>query len=372
MRSLRMALAVLLLVPAAAAGQQTRGNALVNPANGGFGCESVPDILFGVDGVVMNPGLGSASCTWYDAGAGGAPPGSAASAGTIVPGPGVVTKVRVRSGPNPSPLRVAILESLQSRATVAAGGSCCSVERESAVFQPAPNTVTEVDVNLPVTPARTEGLNIVQFVGLSAAADGGTLPVFDPGPAAHTVEAAAFGGAPTNVVFSPALVPGAGAALNGRAAPGWELLMNFDWVPCAGGGGRVVAKAAQACGVAVAPPTPVPPPVPTPVPTPPVPPPVAPAAIAGGTLRAAARGVPLRLTCSLPAGCEGVLRIVAGRTTLGRRKVTLLASAAKTFRVKLTRAARRRVARRGRLRAQAVLELAGGAGRVVQDVVLRG
>ena len=368
MRFFLVALIALLVLPAAALGQgQTRGNALANPANATFGCESVPDIAIGFDGVFMNPGLGSASCTWYDA-------GSTVAAGTIAPGPGVVTKVRVRSGPNPSPLRVAILESLQSRATIEAGGSCCSVERESAVFQPTPNAITVVDVNLPVTPQKTEGLNIVQFVGLSAAADGGTLPVFDPGPAAHTVEAAAFGGAPTNVVFSPALAPNGQAALNGRAAPGWELLMNFDWVPCAGAGGRAVAKAAQACGAGPAPQAPVPPPA---VVTPPAvtPPPVSsvsPAAIAGGTLRSGARGVPLRITCSLPTGCEGVLRIMAGRKTLGRRNVTLLASAAKTFRVKLTRAARKRVARRGRLRARAVFELAGGAGRVVQDVVLRG
>src|SRR3954471_1170637 len=186
--------AALLAAPAQAS---TWGSPLTNPSNAAFGCESAVTQDFATGLFLVTP-QGLPSCTWWTNG--GGTPGQTFT--SYVPGTGTVTNVRVRSGPQPAPLRISILRSngvgtYQSSGT----GGCCFGERESAIVQPAPNQISEFTVNFPVESVRIpeQGVQYVDIVAISAIAGTGTLPVFDAGPAAHTVEQLARGGAMSNM-----------------------------------------------------------------------------------------------------------------------------------------------------------------------------
>ncbi len=232
-----LTIAVLLAAfPLTASGQQpeTRGSTLTNPANAGFGCESVVEQDFFSFGYFMSP-QGLPSCTWWGSQPLTAPVTSPQSSG--VPGSGVVTNVRVRSGPNPAPLRVSILRSVGSATprTGETGGGCCFGVRQSEQFQPTPNAVTQVAVNLPVESIADPGSGTRSYdiVAVSAVANGGTLPIFDAGPAAHSLAALQAGG-PLSTMTAPQFAPDNAPRLNFRTAPGWEVLLQYDFVPVGG------------------------------------------------------------------------------------------------------------------------------------------
>lgn len=239
------ALAALLSLPAVVLGQgaETRGSTLQNPANATFGCESVVEQdIFTIGAYFMSP-QGLPSCTWFGQIPVNQPVTSPLS--SAVAASGVITNVRVRSGPNPAPLRISILRSVGNPPRLPGadpgagggetGGGCCFGVRESAVFQPTPNAVTQVTVNLPVESVANPntGTRSYDLVAVSAAGGTGTLPIFDAGPNAHTF-GALLAGAPWSSMTAPAFAPDNSPRLNMRAAPGWELLLQYDFVPVGG------------------------------------------------------------------------------------------------------------------------------------------
>ena len=370
------AIALLAFAAPAAAQQTTRGSTLQNAPNVNFGCEVAPGTALGFPEAVMQP-HGFPSCSWWMSG----------SAGTVgdprthaVPSTGTVTKVRVRSGNNPAPIRVVINRSLN--------GLCCGAVQVSNVLQPTPNAVSEFTVNLPVESSRapdpvkpTEALSTLDYVGISAASGAGTLPIFDQGAGTHTPEASFNPNVLLSMMTAPELLPTDGTRVTGRAAPGWELLMQFDHVPCPtnqfGQPARSAgARAAQAgCPQrAAAPPSSTPAPQGPPAAQTPAPAvtPAAPGArfLGSSTLRARRGRLAFPLTCTAAGGCRGTLRVLNGRRLLASARVNV-ASGRATLRPKLTKAGRSALRRGKRVRAVAQLNL-GAAGVVSRNVTLRG
>lgn len=218
-------LAVLAALAAPAAAQaalQTFGSALGQAANLPFGCDARP--YPAANGATLIA-TGVASCSWWSA------PATAAS--TYVPrGQGTIVSARVRSGDNPAPLRIAIFSS--------GSGLCCTAQAQSDVFQPAPNAVTPVALNLPAG----SGIDTTRLGGqyndivVVTAVGPGSLPVHDFG-----VHGTFDLSAPAASFLHPALVPN-----NSNTDVGWmdgfEVLLQVDWC---GDPGVGAARAAATC-----------------------------------------------------------------------------------------------------------------------------
>lgn len=212
-----------LAAPAAAhAALQTFGSTLGQTANMPFGCEARP--YPAANGATLIA-TGVASCNWWSA------PATAAS--TYVPrGQGTIVSARVRSGDNPAPLRIAIFSS--------GSGLCCTAQAQSDVFQPAPNAVTPVALNLPAG----SGIDTSRLGGqyndivVVTAVGPGSLPVHDFG-----VHGTFDLSAPAASFLHPALVPN-----NSNTDVGWmdgfEVLLQVDWC---GDPGVGAARAAATC-----------------------------------------------------------------------------------------------------------------------------
>jgi hypothetical protein len=368
-------LTVALSAPACALGS-TWGSPLANPSNATFGCESVVTQDF-VSGLFFMSPQGQPSCTWWTTGSG--TPGETFT--SYVPGTGTVTNVRVKSGPQPAPLRISILRSNGQGTFQSSGtGGCCFGQRETAVVQPQPNAVTEFAVNLPVESVRIpeQGVQYVDIVAVSAAGGTGTLPIFDAGAASHSVSTVTAGG-PFASMTAPKFEPDNAPRLNFRAAPGWELLMQFDFV-CAGA--RAHARQASCPPPAQTTTTPsTTPPATTPPATSPAtattPAPVArpglAAKLAGGSAKLTRGRVPVRVTCAAATPCVGTLKLrTRGKRSrlLGTAQVSVAAGQARTIRAKLSSAGRRVVRAKRSTPAQAVLDL-GTVGRITQNLTIR-
>lgn len=218
-----LALLLALVLPASApAALQTFGSTLAQTANMPFGCEARPyPAANGATLIATNV----TSCSWWSA------PATAAS--TYVPrGQGTIVSARVRSGANPAPLRIAVFSS--------GSGLCCTAQSQSDVFQPTPNAVTTVALNLPagsgIDTSRPGGqyndIVVVTAVGP------GSLPVHDFG-----VHGTFDLSAPAASFLHPALVPN-----NSNTDVGWmdgfEVLLQVDWC---GDPGVGAARAAATC-----------------------------------------------------------------------------------------------------------------------------
>jgi hypothetical protein len=225
------AAAALVAGAAGASAAETRGSALANPANTTFGCEALVDQDVDMGTWILTPGT-TPDCTWWarlplDASIDG--PTSPA-----VPGSGFVTKVRIKSGPNPAPLRVAIMRSvdgLTPEASETAPG-CCAGVAESEEFTPLPNAISEVQVNLPVVRSEdpAAGTRTYDIVGVTADANTGSLPIFDAGPETHGLVLPGEE-APLAAMIAPSVEPGEAPRDDTRLAVGWEVLVQYDFIP---------------------------------------------------------------------------------------------------------------------------------------------
>jgi hypothetical protein len=237
-------LAALLLLPASALGlSKTQGADLSAPSDAGFGCET--QFLPG------NPGNGftyepspfegivdESSCTMW-----------AYTGGTtdklLAPASGTVTKVRVKSGPNPAPLRVSILRYLfttnPANPSEVTDRQCCTAVAEGATFQPTPNAVTETTVNLPTQVVQPQGQQSGwgDFVGVSAVGPG-TVPLNSTGP--HTSYAI---NTPTVHFAYPKISPPRDYSDGSFAYPNYQPLIQFDWTDGCAGSAGVKARASQ-------------------------------------------------------------------------------------------------------------------------------
>lgn len=157
----------------------TLGPPLTTPATVTGGC--TPAIVF----VAVGPG--APSCTLL-----GADPAGQWTMQTPR-GQWVITRARVRAGANVGPMAFTIIEALRSQATGGgnpAGIICCTVPVESQVFTPAPNTVTQVNVRLPVKNTveiiDREPIEVVHYLAISTLSPATSPPVFQGAGAGQT------------------------------------------------------------------------------------------------------------------------------------------------------------------------------------------
>ena len=343
--------AALLLIPASAQGiNTTQGADLSKPSDAGFGCEtqflpgdpgnnftyqpSPPEF----DGIVDD-----SSCTMFTFWGGVTDRLLAASTGTV-------TKVRVKSGANPAPLRAVILRyrytTNPNNPSQVTDRQCCTAEQQGPVFQPTPNAVSESVVNLPTQVVKPQG-NLSgwgDFVGVNAVGPG-TVPLNSTGP--HT----SF---PTNVpsvqFAYPSLQPG-GRAGNDFGYPNYQPLIQFDWTD-GGCAAAARAKARSSCSKN----------------------PKAPFSMRGKSLKLKKGKAKLGVKCTAPAGqrCRGTvsLRTRAKKPkSLASKKVNVKGGKKATVTLKLSRKARRMVRKKSN-KVQALANL-GAAGTASKNMTLK-
>ena len=310
------------------------------------------DLSLPADNTGTCSGLGQTSCTFYS----GAPGPS-----SYTPASGTITAVRVKTGSGTQgPMQILIMRSLLQNRLGDPGHpyyACCYVEAYGPTFTPQPNTITTVPTSLPVVadppPPPTDFITNARgdFLALSVLAPDVAFPAhydgsslfsgFAPAPTSETVPAPS-----SNPLFPVS---------NGF---GYQILMNADLDPGSTGGG---GGGGGGGGTTTPPPAENPPPATnTPAATAP------PLQIAtGGQLIGTAASIPL--TCVLTTACEGTLTLTAppagaraaATKTYGKAKYKIAAGAKKSIKVKLNKAAKRKLKKRGTLTVLATTELGG-------------
>jgi hypothetical protein len=236
-----VATVALLPSPAHAQSKSSQGTSMsLTPAAGGeaFGCETRWQPGFAPPFEYERQPTGMTTCTAYQ-------PGTTVDNTHLVPGPGYVTKVRVRSGANPAPLRITIMKRLfqtnPATGEITDATCCTGTGSESATFQPPPNTVHELTLNPPLkvttSPSQNGASGHHDIVAVSAMGPG-DLPIASTGP--HTLSEFS---APAMQMFYPKVETG----LQGQAQHDYVnylVLMNYDWTACPSSG---AATASQAC-----------------------------------------------------------------------------------------------------------------------------
>ena len=334
--------AVLVGAPATARAQVSAiGANMARPANAVNTCRELPSTnAFGnrafVAPVFARPG---ASCTYLGVGAPLNPQAEIAAA----PGPGVVTAVRVKTGPSVGPMIATVLDSLRG----GTGFACCFHAGQSRVFTPAPNAVTTVPVRLPMR------FEFNQASGERRAYLGLTVLSLDVPIPAHDTGTNNDLASPGALAFFAGVEPGQERA-DGAGVSGYVPLMAATFQRlCTGATLIAAARAAQAAGCA-------------------------------GRAQLASGSVPVRrgrarftVVCNLPGGCRGTARVQTRsalrrgrRATLARSSFRIAAGGRDTVAPRLTRAGRRRLSGRRRLRAFANVRV-GKAPVAVQRVTLR-
>ena len=182
MRRLARAVALALAATFAVAGvaeAATGGSSLRRPANVGFGCEGAlrPNVF---TGVYEPQPTGHSTCTLRSLGF-----IATSRGGSIVPaGRGRITRIRVRSGPNPAPLRLTVLTASGAgdpTGQTGGSGSCCTARYHGRVFRPRANRVTTRRTNVRVSNYRNAaGRSFFDVVALSVMGPG-TLPLHNEG-----------------------------------------------------------------------------------------------------------------------------------------------------------------------------------------------
>lgn len=352
-----LTLAALLPFPSFSAAQAgTFGSPLTAPNNTSFGCDAKPTLLFPAGFAVLPSGL--PSCSWWSSGA----PATIGGTNTgYVPTTGTITNVRVKSGNNPAPLRLVQLRSV---------AGCCTVVRQTDEFRPAPNTVTQVTVNWLTEVVRDSvaGVSTNDIIGFSANAGTGTLPISDQGQ--HTAEASAIPGIMSAGFTSPAAQPGSLITAASVGALGYEVLLQYDFVPCPALNNVPIAPGTLTCPAqatttppaanvgATGPVNPGTPTVPNPI------------ELALTTARVSGSTLPLTFVCGLDAGCNARLQLLLAA---GVRSASASATKSKTLvrtsfkikkgkhkvKVKLSKSARKQLRKKKSTKVTAVVAITG-------------
>ena len=350
------AVLVCLAAPGSALGQsRTLGSPLTQTPNT-FGCETKPTFTEqSFDGNYRFLASGQPDCTWFQTGVLGNPSDPRTGA---VPGDGRITNVAVRSGGNPALMRFTILRLFADSGS--GSRQCCFFVSETQPVRPAPNSVMNFAVNLPVerntNPAN--GLVTQDFIGVSAVSGSGVLPLFGNG--SHNTISDYQNGNTTAGFIYPRLgaIPNdSGGGRREEGVPGFEVLMQWTWTP-AGSPAPPTTPGAQPVG-----------------------PGRGPVSLLGDGGLAARNGfVGLQVQCLLTRDCRGValLRTRAGAAAagkrrksrvVGRKRIRIAGGKKARVRIRLNRRGRKLI-RRGRLKAVAIVDL-GAVGTVKKNVTLR-
>ena len=192
------------------------GSSLRQPANTAWGCESAPTYDVFTNRGTLQPS-GVSTCTLRSGGR-----INSSRNWSNVPADGRVTRISVRSGSNPAPLRLTILQASTRSNIFGSGGqySCCTPRYVGRVFRPRPNAVTTRRVNVRVSRDRVANRSYFDVVGLSAMGPG-TLPLNDDNTSGQLRT-----GSPLSVFSYPYMRRG-GTRVDAIPADGYELL--FRW-----------------------------------------------------------------------------------------------------------------------------------------------
>lgn len=224
-RAALLTLLALGLVPATA-NARWYGSTMTAPVNTTYGCESAL-ILGPVGGVQLAPS-NQTSCTYKHGGY-----FASNRLGSVVPGNGRITRIRVKSGPNPAPLRLTILTG-SARIDTTTGAdipqtyTCCTARYLGPLFRPRPNAITVQRVNVPVFDTRSLRLDnrthAVDVVAISAFGPG-TLPL-----AVRDDVGSPATGSPIATGFWSATAIGE-PRVDGYTMTGIDVLLGWDFQP---------------------------------------------------------------------------------------------------------------------------------------------
>jgi hypothetical protein len=321
-------LAAVLVAPAAALAQsRTLGSPLAQAPNASFGCETKPTFTAqSYNGDYFYLPSGQPDCTWFQSGVIGSVDYSDPRTGSV-PADGRITNVAVRSGPNPAALRIVIVRQIGG---LAGGGvptsACCAFQSETPPagappLQPAPNSVTNFPVNIPVERNIRGTSAVADYVGISGVSGTGTLPLFSNGRNNTLVDYTA-GNTDAGFIYPRlgALEGPGGGTRNNESTPGVEVLVQWTWTPAGGAPGPGPGPAAGQ------------------------------AAPNGQAARVAAGRALVKLICNGNAACEGQLALVGrgavaasakGSTVYGTTSYSIGAGRNATVKVKLNRRGKR-------------------------------
>jgi hypothetical protein len=213
------------LVPATAHARWF-GSTMTAPVNTNYGCESAL-ILGPVGGVQLAPS-NQTSCTYKHGGYIGSN-----RLGSVVPGTGRITRIRVKSGPNPAVLRLTVMTGsaridLTNGADIPQTYTCCTTHFVGPPFRPRPNAITVRRVNVPVFDTRSTRLD-----NRTHAADVVAISAFGPG----TLPLAVRDDVGTPATGSPIATGFWSAAttndprVDGYTMTGIDVLFGWDWRP---------------------------------------------------------------------------------------------------------------------------------------------
>jgi hypothetical protein len=218
------ALGLVLLALPAGASARWFGSTLRATPNANYGCESAV-VAAPLGGFALQP-TGQTSCTYRHGGY------LFTSRPTfIAPGTGRVTRIRVKSGPNPARLRLTVLTG-SSRVNTFTGRdipgtyTCCTARFVGRAFRPRANAITTKKVNVKVFDVRDKRIRfrIHSSDGLALTAAGpGTLPL-SIGPQLGVFQA----GAPLAIGYWPRTAPG-DPRVDGYSVSGIDLLFRWNF-----------------------------------------------------------------------------------------------------------------------------------------------
>ncbi len=356
-RLLSLVVLVLLAAPSARATTTTFGSGLGAAPDTTLGCETAPFIA-NPNGDFGFQASNQPDCTWRQTGVFGSASDPRFSS---VPGDGRITKVEVRSGPNPAPLRFVVIRQL-GNAGATQDTQCCFFVSETAPVTPAPNAVSTFVVSIPVQRNTLDGVRAFDLMAVSAVSGTGTLPLLQTGP--QNTFATTQSGAVDAGFFYPRMGAEPNDTGGGRreqGISGVELTVRWTW--------------ASADDPSLA--------APQPAPQAPQPGPVVPAAAAAPVAPSLARTsarlrdgrAQIALACKGNAACAGQLELLARSAgtraaatkkavSYGRASYAVKAGGKATIKLKLGTKGKRAV--RGRQRLEAVLVLTPKGGKAVR------
>jgi hypothetical protein len=205
------------------------GSTMNAPANAPYGCESA--LIYGPVGGVQLAPTNQSSCTYRNAGYLGSN-----RLGSVVPGNGRIARIRVKSGPNPAPLRLTILTG-SARIDTTTGAdipqtyTCCTMRHLGPVFRPRPNAITTRRVNVRVFDTRSERLDnrthATDVVAISAVGPG-TLPL-----AVRDDAGTQTPGIPISIGYWSATTT-SDPRVDGYTMTGIDVLLGWDFRPARG------------------------------------------------------------------------------------------------------------------------------------------